>query len=50
MNQLPVVERGRLLGAVTREQLLSLVQAQIVLGVEPARRERLRAGGGELGP
>ncbi len=37
VNQLPVVERGRVLGAVTREQLLALVQAQHVLGVDSAR-------------
>jgi len=34
VNQVPVVERGRLLGAVTRERLLALVQAGMAL--EPA--------------
>jgi Zn-dependent protease len=34
VNQLPVVEQGRLLGAVTREQLLALVEAQLALGLE----------------
>jgi Zn-dependent protease/CBS domain-containing protein len=32
VNQIPVVEQGRLVGAVTREQLLSLVQAGLMLG------------------
>ena len=32
VNQLPVVENGRLLGAVTRERLLAMVQAQLSLG------------------
>ncbi len=34
VNQLPVVDRGRLVGVITREQLLSLVQAGLALGVE----------------
>ena len=32
VNQLPVVADGRLLGAVTRERLIALVQAQLALG------------------
>jgi Zn-dependent protease len=31
VNQLPVVQRGRLLGAVTRERLLAVVQARLAL-------------------
>jgi Zn-dependent protease len=36
VNQLPVLEGGRLLGALTRERLLALVQAQLALGMQPA--------------
>ena len=32
VNQLPVLESDRLLGVVTRERLLSLVQSAMVLG------------------
>ena len=32
VNQLPVVDEGRLLGAVTRERLIALVQAQLTFG------------------
>jgi Zn-dependent protease/CBS domain-containing protein len=32
VNQLPVVDEGRLLGAVTRERLIALVQAQLMFG------------------
>jgi Zn-dependent protease len=41
VNQLPVVEDGRLRGAVTREQLLTLVQATLALGA-PRTQPRLR--------
>ena len=37
VNQLPVVEQGVLLGSLTRERLLALVQAQLALG--PARAD-----------
>jgi Zn-dependent protease len=37
VNQLPVVDRGRLLGVVTREQLVALVQAHLTLGRAPVR-------------
>ncbi len=36
VNQLPILEDGRLLGALTRERLLALVQAQLALGTQPA--------------
>ena len=32
VNQLPVVEEGVLLGSITRERLLALVQAELALG------------------
>ena len=32
VNQLPVLEAGRLVGALTRERLLGLLQAGLVLG------------------
>jgi Zn-dependent protease len=35
VNQLPVVDRGRLVGVITREQLLTLVQAGLALGTGP---------------
>jgi CBS domain-containing protein len=34
VNQLPVVERGRLLGAVTRQRLMAIAQASAALGQE----------------
>jgi Zn-dependent protease/CBS domain-containing protein len=36
VNQLPVVKQGHLLGAVTRERLLGVVQARLVLAEERA--------------
>ncbi len=36
VNQLPVVERGRLVGALTRERLLALVQTRMTLAQEAA--------------
>jgi Zn-dependent protease len=41
VNQLPVVERGRLVGVITREKLLTLVQAGMALGVGRAPRNAL---------
>jgi Zn-dependent protease len=38
VNQLPVVDRGRLVGVVTRERLLTLVQAGLALGIERSPR------------
>jgi CBS domain-containing protein len=37
VNQLPVVADGRLLGAVTRERLLQLVQGGLALESAPGR-------------
>ncbi len=37
VNQLPVIERDRLLGVVTRQRLLSLVQSALVLGEDASR-------------
>jgi Zn-dependent protease len=34
VNQLPVLDDGRLLGAVTRERLIALVQAQLTFGAK----------------
>jgi Zn-dependent protease len=42
VNQLPVVERGRLLGVITREQLLRLVQASLALESGAGSRGGLR--------
>jgi CBS domain-containing protein len=44
VNQLPVVDRGRLVGVITREQLLTLVQAGLALGVEHSPRSQPRSG------
>jgi hypothetical protein len=37
VNQLPVLERGRLIGVLTRERLLTLIQAGVALGPGPPR-------------
>ena len=43
VNQLPVVDRGRLVGVITREQLLTLVQAALALGVERSPESQPRS-------
>ena len=40
VNQLPVVANGRLLGALTRERLMALVQAGVALALEAGTAER----------
>jgi Zn-dependent protease len=42
VNQLPVVDRGKLVGVITREQLLRLVQASLALGSGAGSRGGLR--------
>jgi CBS domain-containing protein len=50
VNQLPVLEDGVLLGAITREQLLTLVQAALDLGAEAASGSRGPLPGGGDAP
>ncbi len=40
VSQLPVVSEGRLVGAVTREALLSVVRARLLVGDETETKSR----------
>jgi CBS domain-containing protein len=42
INQLPVVDGGRLYGLVSREQIIALLTARMELSKRPGRTERER--------